>query len=107
MGLLRSLVGAVFGRELRASDLPAVWRRLTHRNAFVLDDFQPTRLVVRAEEMSDGRAVHIGEGLEVSEEDLHTLPAELQAEFATQTRRALRCDIEQAAHSQPPQRARD
>jgi len=45
---------------------------------------------LRAEEMSDGRAVHVGEGLEVSEEYLHTLPAELQAEFATQIRRATR-----------------
>jgi translation initiation factor 1 (eIF-1/SUI1) len=56
----------------------------------MLDGFEPTRLVLRAEEMSDGRAVHVGEGLEVSEEDLHTLPAELQAEFATQIRRVTR-----------------
>ena len=90
MGPLHSLLGALFRRELRASDLPAFWRRLTHRDEFVSDDFEPTRLVLRAEEMSDGRSVHVGEGLEVSEEHLHTLPAELQAEFATQIRRATR-----------------
>ena len=88
MGPLHSLLRALFRRELRASDLSALWRRLTHRNELVSHDFEPTRLVSRAEEMSDGRAVHVGEGLEVSEEHLHTLPAELQAEFATQIRRA-------------------
>ncbi len=90
MGSLHSLLCALFRREIRASDLPALWQRLSHRNEFVLDDFKPTRLLLRAEEMSDGRAVHVGEGLEVSEEYLHTLPAELQAEFATQIRRATR-----------------
>ena len=90
MGFLHSLLCALFRRELRASDLPALWRRRSHRSESVLDDFEPTRLVLRAEEMSDGRAVHVGEGLEVSEEHLHTLPAELQAEFATQIRRATR-----------------
>jgi len=89
MGRLRSLVVALFRRELRAGDLPFC-RRLTHRNDSVLDGFEPTRLVLRGEEMSDGRAVHVGEGLEVSEQDLHTLPADLQAEFATQIRRVTR-----------------
>ena len=90
MGPLHSLLCALFRRELRASDLPALWQRRTHRDEFVAGDFEPTRLVLRTEEMSDGRAVHVGEGLEVSEEHLHTLPAELQAEFATQIRRATR-----------------
>ena len=90
MGRLRSLVAALFRRELRAGDLPVFCRRLTHRNDSMLDGFEPTRLVLRAEEMSDGRAVHVGEGLEVSEQDLHTLPADLQAEFATQIRRVTR-----------------
>ena len=88
MGHLHSFFDALFSRELRANDLPAFWRRLTHRSEFVSDDFEPTRRVLRAEEMSDGRSVHLGEGLEVSEEDLHTLPAELQAEFATPIRRS-------------------
>ena len=85
---LYSLLCALFRRELRASDLPAPWRRLRHRNEFILDDFEPTRLVWRGEEMSDGRAVRVGEGLEVSEEHQHTLPAELQAEFAMQSQYA-------------------
>ncbi len=85
---LYSLLCALLRRELRASDLPVPWRRLRHRKELILDDFEPTRLVLRGEEMSDGRAVRVGEGLEVSEEHLHTLPAELQAEFAMQNQHA-------------------
>jgi hypothetical protein len=93
MRALQSLLGALFRCDLRASDLPALWRRLSDRNEFVPNDFEPTRLVLRTEEMTDGRAVHVGEGLEVSEQHLHTLPAELQAEFATQIRRAARSRV--------------
>ena len=88
MGGFRSLLRVLFRRQLRAADVRALWRRMARRNEFAdtVDEFAPTRFVQRADEMSDGRTVHVGEGLEVSEEDLYTLPAELQDEFTKQSR---------------------
>ena len=90
MRTLRTLLGAFFRRPLRGRDLRAFWRGLVPGNDFqaTVDHFAPTRFVSRAQEMTDGQAVHVGEGLEVSEEDLHTLPAELQDEFKKHSRSA-------------------
>ena len=83
---LRALVGLLFSRRLGLREVHELWQRFTRPTDFqpTADAFEATRFVSRGEELSDGRAVHVGEGLEVSEEDFHTLPAELQQEFVKQ-----------------------
>jgi len=85
---LRSWLRVLFGRLLGTADLRAIWRRLTASKEFedTVDDFAPTRLVSRADEMTDGPAGYDGQGVEISEEDLYTLPAELQAAFKKPSR---------------------
>ena len=85
---LRSWLRVLFGRPLGAADLRTIWRRLTASKEFedTVDDFAPTRLVSRADEMIDGPSGYVGQGVEVSEQDLQTLPAELQNAFKKPSR---------------------
>ena len=88
MDFLRTLLRALFERAPGIAEGRALGRRASRPPRFrdTVDDFSPTRLLERTDEMSDGQAVHVGEGLVVSEEDLDTLPADLQDEFTKQTK---------------------
>ena len=63
-------------RSRRRADRPHAGRRGRH-----LNDFAPTLVMKRIENVVDERWMHAGAGVDVSEEDLETLPAELREAF--------------------------
>ena len=85
----RSLISLFFTRPLRAADLANAWRWLRRprrqpepaslptTSAIVA----PARRLERPSRIDDSDWRRLQEGVEISEEPLHTLPAELQEEL--------------------------
>jgi hypothetical protein len=86
---LRRLISLFFTRPLRAADLANAWRGLRRpRRQPDLSSLPATAPVVapvrrpeRPSRIDDGDWRRLQEGVEISEEPLHTLPAELQEEL--------------------------
>ena len=86
---LRRLISLFFIRPLRSADLANAWRWLRRPRRqpdlatlpTTAPVVAPVRRLERPSRIDDSDWRRLQEGVEISEEPLHTLPAELQAEL--------------------------